>query len=189
MLFRSSFEKKYDSAVYYFEQAANLITDLGIKENLATAYFNAGQIEKSKNLNKEVIDEMNKAAKLLIVDPDAGHYSDKEQAYAYLKNNDLDKALEHALAEYKRRPKNIDVNELMAWVYYARNENEKAITYLSAAMVTNSKNPALLCTAGLIYCKAGNIEKGKEMLGLGLKNKPVILDEINKAATEALQKL
>ncbi len=185
----ANFEKKYDSAVYYYEQAANLITDLGIKENLATSYFNAGQIEKSKNLNKEVIGEMNKAAKLLIEDADAGHYSDKEQAYAYLKNNDLDKALEHALAEYNRRPKNIDVNEMMAWVYYTRNENDKAATYLNAAMVTNSNNPALLCTAGLIYCKAGNVEKGKELLKLGLKNKPVILEEINKAATEALQKL
>ena len=101
----ASFEKKYDSAVYYFEQAANLITDLGIKENLATAYFNAGQIEKSKTLNREIIEEMNKAAKILIDDPNAGHYSDKEQAYAYLKNNELDKALEHALAEYNRRPK------------------------------------------------------------------------------------
>ena len=117
------------------------------------------------------------------------HYSDKEQAYAYLKNNELDKALEHALAEYNRRPKNIEVNEMMAWVYYKRNETEKAITYLDAAMVTNSMSPALLCTAGLIYCKTGNVEKGKEMLRLGLKNNPVILDDISKAATDALQKL
>ena len=140
-------------------------------------------------LFRSIIEEMNKAAKILIDDPNAGHYSDKEQAYAYLKNNDLDKALEHALAEYNRRPKNIEVNEMMAWVYYKRNETEKAIPYLDAAMVTNSMSPALLCTTGLIYCKTGNVEKGKEMLRLGLKSNPVILDDIRKAAAEALQKL
>ena len=182
----ASFEKKYDSAVYYYEQAANLITDLGIKENLATAYFNAGQIEKSKNLNKEVIDEMNKAAKLLIEDPDAGHYSDKEQAYAYLKNNDFDKALEHALAEYNRRPKNIEVNEMMAWVYYKRNEIDKALPYTDAALLTNSMNPVLLCTAGLVYLKAGEIQKGKKMIDLGLKNDPILPEDVEKESAEAL---
>ena len=106
----ASFEKKYDSAIYYYEQAANCITDLGIKENLAAAYANAGQTEKAKTLNNTVIDEMNKAAKVLIEDPNAGHYSDKEQAYIYLQNNNYDKALEHAMAEYKRRPKNIEEN-------------------------------------------------------------------------------
>ena len=182
----ASFEKKYDSAVYYYEQAANLITDLGIKENLATAYFNMGQIEKSKNLNKEVIDEMNKAAKLLIEDPDAGHYSDKEQAYAYLKNNDLDKALKYALAEYNRRPKNIEVNEMMAWVYYKRNEIDKALPYTNAALLTNSMNPVLLCTAGLVYLKAGEIQKGKKMIELGLKNDPILPEAVEKESTEAL---
>ena len=184
-----SYEKKYDSAVYYYGQAANCITDLGIKENLAVAYFNAGQTEKAKALNNAVIDEMNKAAKVLIDDPNAGHYSDKEQAYVYLQNNNYDKALEHAMAEYKRRPKNIDVNETMAWVYYKRNEITKALPYLDAALVTHSMNPVLLCTAGLIYLKTGNIEKGKKMLGLGLKHDPGMQEDIKRESIEALQKL
>lgn len=184
----ASHEKKYDSAVYYYEQAANLITDLGIKENLATAYFNTGQIEKSKNLNREIIDEMNRSAKMLMEDPNAGHYSDKEQAYAYLKNNDVDKALEHALAEYNRRPKNIEVNEMMAWVYYKRNEIEKALPYADAALLTNSKNPVLLCTAGLLYVKAGDIAKGRKMIELGLKNDPILPAYLEKESTEALLK-
>ncbi len=185
----ASYEKKYDSAVYYYQQAQNMVSDLGVKENLAITYYNAGQSEKANAINEEVINEMNKNAQMSIDDPTIGHYSDKELAYAYLQNNNYNKALEHALAEYNRRPKNIDVNETLAWVYYKRNEMEKAQTYLDAAFVTHSKNPMLLCTAGLIYAKTGNTEKGKMMLGLGLKHDPVMQQDIKKESTEALQKL
>ncbi len=185
----ASYEKKYDSAVSYYQQAQSTVTDLGVKENLAIAYSNAGQTEKANALNKEVINEMNKNAQISISDPTIGHYSDKELAYAYLQNKDYDKALEHALAEYNRRPKNIDVNETMVWVYYKRKEINKALPYLDAAFVTHSKNPMLLCTAGLVYAKTGNTEKGKMMLSLGLKHDPVMQEDIKKESSEALQKL
>lgn len=185
----ASYEKKYDSAVYYYEQADKVVTDPGIKQNLAIACSRAGKIEKANALNKEVIAEMNKNAGMSIDDPNIGHYSDRELAYAYLQNNDYDKALEHALAEYNRRPKNIDVNETMAWVYYKRNEMDKALSYLDAALITQSKSPALLCTAGLIYAKTGNTQKGKMMLGLALKNDPVMQEDIKKESVQALQKL
>ena len=185
----ASFEKKYDSAIYYYQQAAALMpADLGIKENLANACNNAGQKDKATSLNNALIDEMNKNAKALIADPDMGHYSDKEQAYVYLQNNNFDKALEHAMAEYKRRPKNIDVNETLAWVYYKRNEIYKALPYINAALVTNSKNPVLLCTAGLIFLKMGEKEKGKIMLSFGLKNNPVIMEDLKKESTEMILK-
>ena len=129
---------------------------------------------------------IDKQEKALIDDPDMGHYSDKEQAYVYLQSNNYDKALQHALAEYKRRPGNIEVNEMMAWVYYKRNEINKALPYIDAAFVTNSMNPVLLCTAGLIYLKTGDTEKGKKMLSLGLKNNPVLPVDLKKESTEAL---
>lgn len=183
------YEKKYDSAVYYYGQAANFNTDLGIKESLVAAYLKAGQTEKAKEINKVVIDEMNKATKALIDDPNTGHYSDKEQAYVYLQNNDHDKALEHALAEYKRRPKNMEINETMAWVYYKRKEMNKALPYLETALATHSMNPVLLCTAGLIYAGTGNQEKAKTMLSLGLKYDPVMPEDIKTESKEVLQKL
>lgn len=186
----ASFEKKYDSAIYYYQQAAALMpADLGIKENLANACNNAGQKDKATSLNTALIDEMNKNAKALIDDPDMGHYSDKEQAYVYLQNNNLDKALDYAKAEYKRRPNNIEVNEMMAWVYYKRNEIDKALPYINAAFITNSKNPVLLCTAGLIYLKKGEKEKGKKMLSIGLKNNPIIMEDLKKESTAALLKI
>lgn len=184
----NTFNKNYDSAVYYFEQAAALITDISIKNNLADAYKKAGQHAKANELHKQIIDEMNSSEKALIDDPDMGHYSDKEQAYVYLQNNNNDKALEHALAEYKRRPNNIEVNELMAWVYYKRNEIDKALPYADAALLTMSMNPVMLCTAGLVHLKAGNLEKGKKMIELGLKNDPILPTDLQKESTEALLK-
>ena len=181
--------KKYDSAVNYYEQAANMVSDLGIKESLAIAYKNAGKNDRANVLNTAVIDEMNKNAKASADDPTIGHYSDKELAYAYLQNNEYDKALEHALAEYNRRPKNIDVNETIAWVYYKRNELTKALPYLDAAMVTHSRNPLLLCTAGLINAGTGNTEKAKKMIEAALKHDPVMPEDIKNETVQALQKL
>ncbi len=118
--------------------------------------------------------------------PDMGHYADKEMAYAYIQLKDLDKALAHAMAEYKRRPDNIDVNETMAWVHYKRNEFEKALPYITKAFSTNSKNPVLLSIAGMIYSKTGDKVKGKEMLEIGLENNPVLPLEVRKEIHEIL---
>jgi len=106
-----------------------------------------------------------------------------------LQNNNYNKALEHALAEYNRRPENIDVNETLAWVYYKRNENTKALPYIKAALATHTMSPVVLCTAGLVYVKAGDTQKGKKMLTLGLKNNPVMQEELKSESTEALHKL
>ena len=183
------YEKKYDSAIYYYQQAQKLISDLGVKVSLAIAYNNAGQKQKADALNKEVIEEMNKNAAINVDDPNIGHYSDKELAYAYLQNKNYDKALQHASEEYNRRPKNIDVNETMAWVYYKKNEIPKSLGYIKAALITHSMNPILLCTAGLIYAKTGNNEKAKTMLTLGLKHNAVIPADLKKESTTALQNL
>ena len=130
---------------------------------------------------------MNKNSKASIDDPSVGHYSDKELAYAYLQNNNYDKALEHALAEYNRRPKNIDVNETMAWVYYKRNEFTKALPFLDAAMITNTRNPVFLCTAGLVYAKTGDTKKAKMMLEAALRHHPVMAEDIKVESSQALQ--
>ena len=70
-------------------------------------------------------------------DESIGHYADRELAYAYLLQNDNENALKHALAEYNRRPENIDVNETVAWVYYKMKAYDKALPYINAALKTN----------------------------------------------------
>jgi tetratricopeptide (TPR) repeat protein len=176
--------KDYSRAIYYYQLAAKDAVDGAFKEDMATVYFLAGQKEKATKLTKEVIDDLEKNAQEANADESIGHYADKELAYAYLSINNFDKALEHALLEYNRRPKNIEVNETVAWMYFKKGEAAKALPFLKAALITKSNNPTLLCRAGLIYAKTGDAVTAKKLLQQGLQANPNI-DESLK--TEAIQ--
>jgi tetratricopeptide (TPR) repeat protein len=110
-------------------------------------------------------------------------------AYAYLKVNNYDKALEHALAEYNRRPDNIDVNETLAWVYYCNGDFAKALPYAAVALKTGSKNPTLLCRTGLIYSKTGDKVRAKKLLQQALMNNANIAVNLKADGINTLQTL
>ncbi|MEO8770237.1 MAG: hypothetical protein ABI402_09140 [Ferruginibacter sp.] len=184
----ASAEKKYDSAVFYFKQANAAINDYGIKENLAASYKLNGNTAASDSLYAVLIDEMTNNSKKENDDASIGHYADREMAYVYLHTGNIDKSLEHALAEYNRRPKNIDVNETMAWVYYNKKDYAKALTYIAPAFITQSNNPSLVCIAGLIYMKNGDTNKGEQLIQAGLLNNPVISDDIKNNCLQTLAK-
>ncbi len=181
--------KDYATAISYYEQANAAVTDYSVKEELAEAYKLSGQAEKADFVSKQVIESMNKDAQSGRNDENIGHYADRELAYAYLKINNFDKALEHALLEYNRRPENIDVNETVAWVYYCKGEYAKALPYLKVALKTNSRNPTLLCHAGLIYEKAGESTQAKDDLRAALQSNPNIPEELKKESANVLQTL
>jgi tetratricopeptide (TPR) repeat protein len=173
-------KKEYPKAIAYCLQADSLVNDYSFKEQLADIYVLAGQKDKANEINNWLINAMSEDAKAGEKDDNIGHYADRELAHVYIKTGDYDNALKHALAEYNRRPDNIDVNETMAWVYYHKEEYDKALPFIETALKTNSKNPTLLCRAGLIYAKAGNNVKAKEMLAPLLENDSNI-DELLKA--------
>lgn len=156
--------KDYNKSIAYFQKADSLVTDNSIKEELVDVYRLAGQNKKADELAKECIEELSKDAKAGDADESIGHYGDRELAYAYLKINDADKALEHAMLEYNRRPDNIDVNETVAWVLYKKGDYAKALPYVKAALKTNSKNPVLLSRAALIYLKTGDKQQATALL-------------------------
>ncbi len=185
----AAFENKYDSAILFFSKADSLIDDYGIRENLALMYKHVGKGKESDALYNNLINEMSYNAKIENSDAGIGHYSDREMAYVYLNTNNYNKALEHAIAEYNRRPKNIDINETMAWVYYKKQDYATAQTFIAPAFATNSQNPVILCTAGLIMAKAGNKERAKVLLIAGLKNNPIMQEEVEKEARQELNRL
>lgn len=160
----AAIRKKYDDAIVLYKQADSSIQDYSLKEELYEVYLLKGQPEKADAIARSIIRDLSKAVKKEMKEDSTGHYSDRELAYAWLKVKVYDKALDHALAEYNRRPENIDVNEMLAWVYYSKNEFSKALSHIKAAMKTNSKNPTLLCRAGLIFSKAGDSSMGKTLL-------------------------
>lgn len=177
----------YSKAISYYLKADSLVADNIFKEELVDVYRSAGQNDKALAIAKAVIDNMNKDSKAGLTNDNIGHYSDRELAYAYLKINDNDKALTHALAEYNRRPDNIDANETVAWVYYNQNKADKALPYIKVALKTNCKNPVLLCHAGLIYAKAGEKATAKSFFQEALKNNPNIPEEIKKESLQVMQ--
>lgn len=179
----------YATALRYYQQADSLVTDFAIKEELVDVYRLAGDKAKGDALAQSIATAMREAADAAQKDPDAGHYTDKELAYAYLKVGDVDQALEHALAEYNRRPDNIDVNETVAWVYYKGGQFSKALPFAERALRTGCKNPTLLCHIGLVYAKINQKEKAKNLLGEALKNDPAIAADLKTEATQALQAL
>jgi tetratricopeptide (TPR) repeat protein len=181
--------KDYNKAIAYYLEADSLVNDYAFKEELVDVYHLAGQKDKADAVSKIVIDGMSKDSQLGNTNESIGHYADRELAYAYLKINNYDKALEHALLEYNRRPDNIDVNETVAWVYYQKGDYAKAASYINTAVKTHSKNPTLLCRSGLIYARAGQKELAKKTLQEALKNNPNISGSLKTESAGMLREL
>ena len=180
-------DKDYKGAIGYLLKADSLVNDYGIKDELTDLYLLNGEKEKSEANAKAVIEKLANDAQSGMNDPTMGHYADRELAYAYLKTNDDDKALEHALLEYNRRPENIDVNEALAWVYFNKGDYRNAQKYINVATKTGSKNPTLLCRAGLIAAKNGDVAKGKQLIQSALQGNPNIHEDLKQQANKVLQ--
>lgn len=181
--------KDYTKAIAYYLQADTLVNDYSFKEKLAEVYQLAGQKDKAGELNKWLINAMSADAKDGEKDDNIGHYADRELAYIFLKTGDYDKALKHAVAEYNRRPDNIDVNETMAWVYYKKGDFDKALPFLQVALKTNSQNPTLLCLAGLIYAMNGDKIKAKALLEKTMNQPSNISESLKTEAANVLKAL
>ena len=168
----------YKTAITYYEKADKLITEYSFADELTDLYLLNNEKEKSEKSAERVI-EMLGPGTGDESEEGHGHYADKELAYAYIKSGDLDKAMEHAKTEFERRPKNIDVCETMAWVHYKRGEFAEANKMINVALKTGSKNPVLLCRAGLVKIKAGEKVEGQAMIKKSLEMNP-FLDPILK---------
>jgi len=181
--------KEYPKAISYYEKAAASLNDYAIKEQLSQLYRLNGNNKKADSLLQKLIEEMNNDSKKGENDESIGHYADRELAYAYLLHHDNENALKHALIEYNRRPMNIDVNQTLAWVYYKMTQYDKALPYIQTALKTNSKNPILLCNAGLIYAYSGKRELAKSILQEALKNNPNIDVDLKTESENVLKTL
>lgn len=185
----SMIAKDYTGAAAYYEKAGAEVNDYAFKEDLADVFNFSGQREKANQTANLVIEGMAKDARKGNSDENIGHYADRELAYAYLKVNDYDKALEHAMLEYNRRPNNIDVNEAVAWIYYNKGDYAKALPYIQVALKTNSKNPTLLCRAGLIFEKSGDKITAKSLFTQALNNNPAIAESLKMQSEQVLRML
>lgn len=182
-------QKEYDKAIAYYKQADSLMNDNTIREELSDVYRSAGQTAKADEIIKQVISDLNNDSQASTKDQALGHYSDRELAYDYLRLNNTDKSLEHALLEWNRRPANIDVNETLAWVYYSKGEFAKAVPYINTALKTGSKNPVLLSRAALIFYKNGNSDLAKTTLSKTSPTNPYIDPSLQLQTAAMIAKL
>ena len=181
-------EKDYAKALDLYMQADSLIPDHTFKEGMAELYSLTGQTQKAKKAAEEILSYMKKFSSTS-ENRNIGQNEDHEMAHAYMGVNNYEKALEYALLEYDRRPANIEVNETVAIVYYAKGDYAKASLYLETALKTNCKNPELLCHAGLIYAKSGDNTKAKTFLKEALNNNPLIPVLLKSESEEMLRSL
>lgn len=179
--------KEYKKAIALYQRADTLQQDYTFKEGLAEAYVLNGQGDKADATLDAVITDLKKASEG--GEASMNHHADKELAYIYVIKKDYGKALNHALAEYNRRPQNIDVAETVAWVYYKKGEAQKGLPYLTTALKTGSKNPTLLCRAALIYAKTGQKAKAKNLLQEGLKTNANIAADLQQESRMAVNTL
>jgi tetratricopeptide (TPR) repeat protein len=158
-----------------FRKAAEQTMDYAFQDELTDCLQKMNPTEARQNAEM-VIAQLKKHATDDTVEPDKGHYADKELAYAYLKIGDTDNALVHATREWNRRPENIDVNECLGWVYFQKNDTTNAAKFIEKALKTNSQNPRLLYRAGQIFIKKGDSTRGNTMIKKALSiNKFVAL--------------
>ncbi len=155
--------KDYSAAIKHFTNANETIIEYSFADELTDLYRLNNEPAKAMASGKRVIQMLGEGAGEE-GDEGHGHYADRELAYAYLKINDTESALKHALLEYERRPENNDVNQVLAWVYYKKGDYKKAQKMIAKAMRTNSQNPVLLTHAGLIHLKAGDENGGLALL-------------------------
>ena len=176
----------YPRAIGLYQQARITVKDYAFADELTDLYRLNGQPDEANKMAQESIDMLASAAKEADSNEQMGHYADRELAYAYLKTNELDKALEHAKIEYDRRPDNIDVNETMAWVLYKRGQYAEAQKYMQVARRTGSKNPVLLCRAGLILSKLGKTAEGQALIENSLQIAPYLNPEVQAEGRKLL---
>lgn len=179
----------YDKAIQLYQQADSASNDYSFREALVEVYRLAGEKEKSLSVANRIIDDMEKAAVAMAKGDSSGHYADREMAYAYLEVGNYDKAIEHALLEYNRRPSNIDANETVGWAYYKRGDYARSQQFFIAALQTGCRNPTLLCRAGLAYARSGNKQSAKNCLQLALRTDPNISSVLKSEAKEILKSL
>ena len=157
--------KEYDKALMTLEKAAKIMPEFSFHEQMAEIYDLQGQSEKAKTKYAEVV-------KMLDDDARSGHSVDLELCKLYTKTGQLDSALVYGQKEYEKRPKNIDVNHALAWVYFKKNDLKNAQQHMEVALRTGSKDPELLQQAGAIELALGNASASNKLVAAARKTNP-----------------
>ena len=126
--------KNYEKAEMLLQKAANIIPEVGYYCDLAKVYRATGRDAKFDATIQEIL-------VMLQDDVDSGHNMNLEYADLYLNLvEDADQAEQYALREYAKRPKNIDVNKVMAEILMQKEEVSQAQSHLDYILTINKNS-------------------------------------------------
>ena len=138
--------------------AKNLIPEVSFFVHEANWEKNRGKSDEVKRMTKVIL-------AMMADDEKAGHKMGLETARVYLDLlEDPEKALSYAMEEYKVRPDNIDINRMMAEIYYSQGDMTKTQEHLQKALHTGSMDPETKCLEGLLIVKRNDREEGSKLL-------------------------
>lgn len=158
--------KDYDQAEILLKKACAIIPEVGFYERLAALYLETGRGKEGEKLKVDILE-------MLADDEAKGHKMGMEYARVYMELfGDYKKALEYAQKEYEYRPKNKDVNQLLAAIYLKLEDYSAASTYLNSASKTASTDPELVTMQALMSYRNGNEEVGLKKLQEHIKKNP-----------------
>ena len=166
--------KNYDAAINYTKDAIKVLSETAFVSFLADLYELKGDMAKAKETRGDVIDLLKDGQKQEEGDALVRHNVNRELAMASLNYGNLDQAIQYARNDLEMRPGNIDANELAAWIYYLKGDRSNAKICADKMLTTNSKNPATLYKAGLIYLSAGVTDKGRQLMSDAVSISPYI---------------
>lgn len=130
--------KNYTEAESLLNEAANVIPEVGYYMDLAILYKELGRTDEYKNTIFEI-------EKMLLEDVDSGHNMNMEYAHFYLDiADDPINSLKYAQTEFDIRPKNVDVNAILAKALIANGKKNEARNHLETALTLNKKSSELL---------------------------------------------
>ncbi|WP_229376742.1 tetratricopeptide repeat protein [Fibrella aquatilis] len=158
-------QKQYDKALTELDKAAKIMPEFSFHEEMAGIYALQGEAEKAKAKYADVVTMLGDDAR-------SGHVVDLELCKLYARTGQLDSAMVYGQREYAKRPKNIDVNHALAWVYFKQNNPKKAHEHMQVALRTGSKDPELLQQAGAIELALGNAGQGNKLMAEARKTNP-----------------
>jgi tetratricopeptide (TPR) repeat protein len=161
---------QYDRALAELEKAAAIMPEYSFHEEMADIYLLKGDQQKAMKKYAEVVT-------MLDEDAQSGHAVDLELCKLYTKLGQLDSAAAYGLKEYAKRPKNIDVNHALAYVYLKEKNNEKALQHIKVALSTGTKDPEVLQIASAIEVALGNKAQGDKYLAEAKRTNPKYAQE------------
>ncbi len=186
----------YGEAEKYYTKALSFIEEAGFYSELAKVYQLQGK-------DDEMVTAKNNAFATLrgVEDSDHGHGHDHdatsghghshevglEMAKMYFEfTTDYDEAMSNAMHEYEIRPNNIDVNQIIAAIFYRKGDFDSAKMHLDKAMKTNNNSPKINCLAGLIMIETGSESDGKKLLEKSFSADPYQSHSLAKTALSKL---